>query len=383
MNITLAQGPFLPIPPLAGGAIEKFFFPLAQYWASRGHAVTHISRRYKNLPDEETIGGIRHLRVPSRDSTGSLLIDKFSDATYSLNVSNLLKKLPPADILITHSFFLPILARNPGHHGLVYVHAARFPKGQLPLYGRAVRIQFPSQAVLQAALRQSPRLASIFIVIPNALPHMPPPPAPRQSLAAPFKFLYAGRVHPEKGIHLLLESLALLPTTLQSKINLRIVGPYAAHQGGGGEQYLSTLKSLSNKTSARVEFAEPIFDPAALAREYAAADLFVYPSLAERGETFGVSPLEALSHGTPALVSDLDCFKDFIIEGQNGFIFDHRAGDPASQLSKKIARALEKAGAWPMLSSSAYATAQKFRLESVGDLFIKDFENLISIYGKK
>lgn len=50
MRITVVQGPFLPVPPLRGGAIEKVMSGLGETWARQGHAVTHISRRHPGGP---------------------------------------------------------------------------------------------------------------------------------------------------------------------------------------------------------------------------------------------------------------------------------------------------------------------------------------------
>ena len=376
MKITIVQGPFLPVPPLMGGAIEKAFFSLGQYWVRMGHTVTHISRAHPDLPPQEIISGVQHLRVPSQASTRSGIYNKFLDLQYSRRV---LKILPPADLLIPHTFFLPTLAGlfDPHHrHGKVFLHVGRFPRGQLTFYRGVSRFQFPSSAVAQAAERQAPWLQGRSTVIPYPV-HLPPLPPVRPPLQPPFHLLYAGRVHPEKGLHVLLSSIALLPSDLQKNIRLRIVGPHETSAGGGGQAYLASLKTLAQKTSATVIFAGPLFDPAALAAEYAAADLFVYPSLADRGETFGVAPLEALSHGTPVLVSALECFRDFITP-QNGFVFNHRTVHPAQELAAALQGAFDRWADWPLLSTAARHTAEHFSLETLSQRFIKEFENVLS-----
>jgi hypothetical protein len=42
MNITIAMGFFLPVPPAAGGATEKSWHRLALEFARKGHAVTMV-----------------------------------------------------------------------------------------------------------------------------------------------------------------------------------------------------------------------------------------------------------------------------------------------------------------------------------------------------
>ncbi len=374
MRITIVQGPFLPVPPLLGGAIEKLFYPLGKLWAAQGHTVTHLSCAFEGLKEKEREDGVEYMRIPSARATRNALWNKVIDLRYAARA---LKVLPEADVLVTHTFFMPLLAGP--KHGKIYVHAARFPKGQLLLYRHAARIQFPSQAVLREALRQTPQLRERFRVISNALSTLPAT-KPRQAPQAPFRLLYAGRLHPEKGLELLLRSLALLPEAFQKQLKLRLVGPHEACAGGGSEAYLAKLKALARKTSAQVEFEGAIFDAEKLAKEYAQADLFLYPSLAEKGETFGIAPLEALSHGVPVLVSALECFGDFVeTQGpaQNGFVFNHRAPASEQELARALRGALGRAKEWPALSEAARQTAARFTLERVAGLFIEDFEEIL------
>ena len=396
MRITIVQGPFLPITPLLGGAIEKRFWQLAPYWASLGHTVTHISRAFKDLPAQETIKGVQHIRVPSSDSSGNMIWDKFLDLRYALGV---LKHLPPADILVTHTFFMPILARQPHKHGQVFVYMGRFPKGQIPLYRHVARLIVPSQAVKSAALFQAPFLKKKIHTIPNAVsnplstPFHPvivipesinsgtKAPFGRALPTPPYKLLFVGRIHPEKGLHVLLSALALLPQDLQKNIQLKIVGPHESKSGGGGEEYFARLQSLTQKTTAQITFTGPIFNADALAVEYAQADFFVYPSLADFGETFGVAPLEALSYGTPAIVSSLECFSDFISsngETQNGWVFNHRQ-NPEENLAARIQNTIDSLSSWPQLSFNAQQTAQRFTLSKTADLFLKEFEAVLHL----
>ena len=126
MRITIAQGAFLPVPPLRGGAIEKVWFQLGKLFAAQGHEVTHVSRLCDELPENETIDGVHHLRVPGYSTPSSPVKLKFLDYLYSRRVK---KALPDADILVTNTFWLPILARH-ARFGRRYVHVGRFPKAK-------------------------------------------------------------------------------------------------------------------------------------------------------------------------------------------------------------------------------------------------------------
>src|SRR5947209_6241734 len=162
MKITIVLGAFFPVPPTMGGGVEKVWFSLAPEFVRRGHEVVMISRKLPDLPREETIDGVKHLRVDGFDTPRSLVWLKFLDLIYSLRTMSI---LPNADILVTNTFWLPMLLRDPGR-GKIYVHVGRNPKGQMRFYGRAARLQAPSRAIAERIVKEAPRLAAKVAMIP-------------------------------------------------------------------------------------------------------------------------------------------------------------------------------------------------------------------------
>ena len=374
MRITIAQGAFLPVPPLRGGAVEKIWFALGNEFARLGHDVTHISRRFAGLPDASVIENVRHIRVRGFDSPRSLAWLKLLDLFYSLRVRRV---LPAADVLVTNTFWLPFLIRSQ-RFGKLYVHVARYPRGQMRFYRHAARLQGVSEAVKAAIIGEVPDCAARVRCISNPLSDSPHPGARADLRPREKRLLYAGRVHPEKGIHLLVEAMGILAGTIPPEWKLVIVGPWEANAGGGGKSYLEELKRIAQPVAERVEFAGPVFDSGQLAGFYQMASLFVYPSLAERGETFGVAPLEAMSHGCPALVSGLACFRDFIEDGENGFVFDHRASRPAEVLAAKIRELIQNPARLTRAAENAAATAQRFTVGRIAGIYLDDFQSLLA-----
>lgn len=368
MKITIVLGAFFPVPPTMGGAVEKAWFALAHEFVARGHVVTMISRAVTHRARDEVVDGIRHLRVCGYNTPRSLLWLKALDLFYSLRVRRV---LPAADILVTNTFWLPILTRDPWR-GKIYVHVGRYPKGQMRFYCRSARLQAPSSEIAQAIVNEAPALADKTIAIPYPRPLIgdsPPPIEAREKI-----LLFVGRVHPEKGVHILVEAFTRAAGNELADWRLMIVGPSAVKEGGGGDQYLAQLQQVGPKGA--VEFCGPIFNEAQLAATFRRARIFAYPSLAARGETFGLAPLEAMSHGCAVIVSALGCFRDFIADGATGFVFDHKASDPADSL----AAVLLSAGGDPVrLARIAQAGQQKseeFSLARVGDRFLADFDRL-------
>jgi len=367
VRITIVQGAFLPVPPILGGAVEKVWFNLGQEFARRGHEVVHLSRAHPQLPRQEVIAGVRYERVsgfasPARFATRTLL-----DFWYGLRVRS---RLPAADIVVTNSFWLPALLRRPSR-GRAYVHVARYPKGQMWLYRRAV-LQTVSEPIRQAILAEDPSAANRIRVIPYPL-------AQRYLLPAVSAgeniLLYTGRVHPEKGVHVLIEAFARAGEL--GNWRLKIVGPWEVAFGGGGDDYLAQLRSSASSLGERVEFVGREFDEAKLIAHYASAKIFVYPSLAEKGETFGLAALEAMAAGCCPVVSALECFRDFITPEANGAIFNHRQADPAGALARVLDRLAPDAVLIKKLRDAAWRDAQAFTMEKIADRFLEDFASLI------
>lgn len=367
MRITIVQGAFFPVPPILGGAIEKTWHVLGREFARQGHQVTHVSRRHPGLPDRETLGGVEYVRVSGFSSVRNPLLLKLLDLCYTLRV---LRALPKADILVTNTFWLPILARDPSR-GATYVHVARMPKGQMRLYGRAARLQGVSSAVVAAMAGEAPSLASRTSLVPLPIPWPAAAavPEPERNLT------YIGRLHPEKGLSLLVSALHELGEHLGGW-RVRIIGPHEARYGGGGGAYLRSLRDAS--ANLPVEFTGPIFDADRLREAYASTAIFVYPSVAERGETFGLAPLEAMSCGCPAVVSDLACFRDFIRPGENGAAFDHRAPDAAQQLARALQRWMRDEPLRRQTAAAALTSARKFEVSSVAQMYLSDFAAIVA-----
>ena len=128
---------------------------------------------------------------------------------------------------------------------------------------------------------------------------------------------------------------------------------------------------------AKLEKAHPDFIFAgmqqgeALARHYASADLFVFPSVTE---TFGNVVTEALASGLVTLAYDYAAPHRFIRGGENGFLatFDDR-----SDFLAALDRALENRARWPEIQTAARQTAEGLGWPGVVRQFVDDLEDAI------
>jgi len=355
-----------------GGAVEKVWFALGKEFARRGHEIVHVSRAHPDLPAEERLAGVRHIRVGGFDQPRSLLWLKFLDLVYSRRVRRV---LPEADILVTNTFWLPLTERR-RRHGLIYVHVQRVPKGQMRFYTRAARLLAVSRAIADAIGAQAPALRSKVRVIPNPVPfEVDGVDVSRREKT----ILFVGRVHPEKGIALLLRALRLLPRTKFSDWKVKIVGPHEVRFGGGGEDFLRDMKELAAQSAIPVEWRGAVFEQAQLNAEYSAAAVFVYPSVAETGEAQPVAPLEAMANGCIPLVSALPAFRDYVEDGVTGSVFDHRGENGSERLAATLARLLElDPAARRKIADAARAKAAEFAVEPVAQRYLDDFESLLA-----
>ncbi len=384
MRITIVTGFFLPVPPVRGGATEKIWHELARRFAAAGHTVTFVSRAWPGFPDDETRDGVRHLRVPGTDHSASLARNLWHDFRWGLRVA---RRLPPADVTVCNAVALPAwLRRVRPSAGCVVAVVARMPKGQGRLYGAVDGLFSLSSAVTARLVAENASLAPRIFPFPFPIDwqrHVAAAAAQPRPPGAPVAIGYIGRLHPEKGVHLLAAACARLAArTDLPPWRLVLLGPQTVPQGGGGDAYIASLRAtLAAFPADRLELASPEFDPAALARRYGALDVFCYPSLAEGGETFGVAVAEAMAAGASPVVSDLACFRDLVASGENGLVFDHRAPDAVDRLASALAELVASPVRRAAFAASARAHVRRFDYAASADAVLAEFDRLVATRG--
>lgn len=378
MRITIVHGFFLPIPPLAGGAMEKIWWRLAHEFAARGHDVLSISRRWPGLSEKETRESVRILRLPGGDHSRRLSVNLLLDALWSLRVT---RRLPPADILVSNNVALPALAPFLAPQaGRVVANLNRYPKGQLRTWRRIARLQAASPAIAQAAIAQAPLLAPLVKITPNPVDLSLFPDTPRErAAAAPITLGFTGRLHPEKGLELLARAarlLAAIPGLPPWRIVLR--GPADIPRGGGGDAFVRDLLQIAGPlvTEGRWRHEPPEFDPARLAKTYQDYDLFVYPTQAERGEALPVAVLEALASGLPVVATDLSCFNGYVVPDQNGLCLP--LGASPSDWSAALARLIRDADLRQRFALETRPMVAPLDFPVQADDMLNDFVGLLS-----
>jgi glycosyltransferase involved in cell wall biosynthesis len=369
LRITIVTGYFLPVPPLSGGATERSWFGLAKIFAAAGHTVTFVSRSWPGLPPVETSEGINHIRVAGFDHTSHLAVNVAFDFLWGVRVSQI---LPQADVVVCNTITMPAWLRliNPAA-GKVAVMIGRTPKGQVGFYRGVARIYAPSSSLASKIMQPWAIRRTKTIGYPIEWSRLA---AARAPASPPITIGYAGRLHPEKGIELLMRAICLLAQSTDiPEWRIRLVGPVSVKEGGGGEDWFDAIRNdCAPIVRNHVEWNGPEFDPGKLAALYGTMDIFCYPSLAEKGETFGVSVAEAMAAGCAVVVSSLGCFSDLVEDGLTGLVFDHTSKTPEQLLSDCLRRLLEDKGLRQEIAKRGQERARKFDYPEVSRVILDD-----------
>lgn len=372
MKITIITGPFGCVPPNGLGAVEKLWYDLALEFKKKGCNVTVVSKR----PDSGDFfeNEINQVYIKGYKRNKSIYVDLFFDFLYSIKC---FMKIQKTDILVMNTFWMPLLCRFFGRKFSISIfNVQRYPKGQFRFYTKVDSFCCVSNAVEEELKRQLPSRINAVTMINNPI-RTEVFTWQAKELTSEIVIMYHGRIHPEKGLDILVSSFKLL----QSKYNnlkLILVGTRDISDGGGGDEYVERLKELAGEG---LQWVDPIFNPLDLAKMISSCDIYCYPSVAERGETFGVAPLEAMGVGRPVIVSSLDCFTDFIEDGVNGFVFNHRSIHAGDELSDKIELLINNPELRERIGRQAFESSRKFSNVNIAAQYLSEFEQLLEEYG--
>ncbi len=164
--------------------------------------------------------------------------------------------------------------------------------------------------------------------------------------------LFVGSGFERKGLKTLLEAAAFLK---KEDFKVLVIGK------GDARRYSALAESLG--LSCRVIFTGPTGD---IERYYAAADLFVLPTLYD---PFSNATLEALSSGLPAITTRNNGAAELITNGAEGFVVEDMLD--ARELANRIGESLDRLA---LMGQRARSRAEAFSIEAACEKFVDVIE---------
>jgi glycosyltransferase involved in cell wall biosynthesis len=175
--------------------------------------------------------------------------------------------------------------------------------------------------VIADELRRAGVSEERIVSIPNGV-EVDETAAPRRPESDVLRLVYIGRLHPQKGVDVLLEACALAIPRLEGRLSLRIVG-----DGPARSPLEDQAKAL--RLQGVVEFVGEVGDPMP---EIDGADVFVLPS---RTEGMSNALLEAMSRCRTVVATAVSGSQGLVSDGRSGLLVEPE--NPA-QLADTIER---------------------------------------------
>lgn len=295
---------------------------LAEGLARRGHDVTVLTSRHeKSVPPEETLNGVRVVRLPAlfRMSRG-VVMPTFPIALW--------RRMKEADIVHVHVPILeaPLISRYAQwlRRPVVYTHHGdlTMPSGFFNQLTERIVTGFMAQGIRRATRvtvpsadygRHSPFLRPFQHKLDAIYPPVEIPEAnPMQAMAwkaelglSELRIVgFAGRWVEEKGFDYLLQAI---PEVTKALPNTHFV--YAGQTRIPYENFFDRCAPLLASVESSVTILGLISEPQKLADFYAMCDVFALPS---RTDCFPLAQIEAMMCGTPVVAADIPGAREVI-----------------------------------------------------------------------
>jgi len=200
--------------------------------------------------------------------------------------------------------------------------------------------------------------ANLIHSLPNLMQLSRAPQCEVQDGDRPLLALLVARLVPAKGVDIAIRALALLD---DCSVQLRIVGE-------GLPEYVATLQQLARSLGIenKVQFVGAV-PPNAIEQQFAAADLFVLPSLYE---PFGIVFVQAMAAGLAVVATQVGGVPSIIVDGETGLLV--APGSPAL-VAAGLRRLAQDPSLRRRLGDAAKAACQRFDLNS-------RFDDVLAMY---
>lgn len=325
MKIALICTEKLPVPPVAGGAIQLYIDGILPY-ISRKHKITVISLQHPDLQAEEVKDGIRYIRIPGKNT-----------AEYVNNIKPHLS----ADFDLVHIFNRPLwilqLSKDlPGVKFTLSLHNEMFHREKISddqaveCVNRVEFINTVSKFIAKTIEKRVPSAAGKLRVVYSGADIQQFSPAwsdqgleNKKRLKEKYKLkgyrviLFVGRLSEKKGVHILLRAIQKLTDTY-SKIALVVVGSkwYGENKS---DDYTVSLKRLTKEITIPIVFTGFV-PPSEIPELYNMGDIFICASQWE--EPLARVHYEAMAAGLPIITTNRGGNAEVVSGYKNGLVIN-------------------------------------------------------------
>ena len=171
--------------------------------------------------------------------------------------------------------------------------------------------------------------------------------------------LYVGNAYPHKNLEALVLAYGKIKTA-RPDLSLVLVGRY--------DFFYSRLRDRITANGVHDVIILDTVSDDVLHALYAAAEVFVFPSLYEG---FGLPPLEAMAHGIPVVSSDHACLKEVL--GESAFYCDARS---VQDLAHAITTVLDDPALREMLRSKGLTQSARYSWKKMAQRTIETYTHI-------
>ncbi len=325
MRIALICTEKLPVPPIAGGAVQLYIEGIVPY-LSGTHQITIFSIQFPGLPERETRNNVRYIRVPG--GSNKIYVNSLRtalDSSYDL-----------IHVLNRPRYVLELMDTFPGTRFSLSLHNEMFHPEKLSdeegikCINRVEFINTVSKYIADTIANRFPIARSkLHVVYSGVDASLYTPVWSSDGLALKKKLkaiyglqdykvvLFVGRLSNKKGVDILLKAMDMVMRT-NPKTALVVVGSkwYGKNET---DDYTASLQILSKSITGRIIFTGFV-PPSDIPRLYNIGDVFVCAS--QWNEPLARVHYEAMAAGLPIITTNRGGNAEVIQGFGNGIVLD-------------------------------------------------------------
>ena len=296
----------------AWGGGERYVLDLCRALRALGHTPAAITRRRPAVSEPFAREGLL---------AGTLPLGGMLDVVSPVLLAKHLDTLDGPTVVHVHNFKAATVAlrarrlmrRDQGRVRVIctrhLVRPARTSASARRTYAELDAIIFVSRLALDTFLSSGSDIDTARLhVIPNAIADTTEPAPHAPTADGCVRLLYAGRIHPEKGVDTLIEALGRLHTAASWHLDIC---------GTGLPRHIMPMMRLARNLSVddRIDWQGFVADMTPLR---STADIAVVPSRV--AESSSLAALEAMAYGIPVVATDNGAQREAITDGTDGLL---------------------------------------------------------------